>query len=346
MILVTGGTGLTGSHLLYNLTQKGYSVRATKRKNSSIEFVGKIFSLYSSNPTELLTRIEWVDADLLDYSSILDATRGVETVYHTGAIVSFNPKDASSILKTNITGTANVVDACIHNGVKSLCHVSSIASLGVPNENGVIDESCLWTKSKGKSAYAKSKFYGEMEVWRGAEMGLRVVIVNPSVILGPGRWTTGSGQLFNRVSKGMPFYIDGISGYVDVRDVAKALILLEENQTIKNERFVLNAQNISYKEVFSLIARSVGKKPPKYQIKPWMINATYPFIKLFGTIIGKGTIISRANLNSAFSKTYYSSEKIKKVGFEFIPLSDSIEFIGKIYSRENELPRRKRTRYL
>jgi dihydroflavonol-4-reductase len=334
MILVTGGTGLTGSHLLFNLTQKGYLVRATKRKNSSVEFVKKIFSLYTSNPSELLSRIEWVDADLLDYSSLLDATRSVETVYHTGAIVSFNPKDASAMGETNIKGTANVVDACVQNGVRSLCHVSSIASLGDTNDKGIVDESCLWVKSKGKSAYAKSKFAGEMEVWRGAEMGLRVIIVNPSVILGPGRWTTGSGQLFNQVSKGMPFYTDGVSGYVDVRDVAKAIILLSEDQNINNERFVLNAQNISYKEVFALIARSVGKNPPRYQVKPWMISATYPFIKLFGTLIGKGTIISKENLNSAFSKTYYSSGKVKeKLGFEFIPVSDSIEFIGNIYKR-------------
>lgn len=335
MILVTGGTGLTGSHLLLELTKRGYAVRATKRSTSSVDFVRKIFSLYTSNTDELLKNIEWLDADLLDYNALHEATRGVETVYHTGAVVSFNPKDAGSIGETNIRGTANLVDACIQNGVKTLCHVSSIASLGEPNEHGLIDESCLWTKTKGKSAYSKSKFYGEMEVWRGAEQGLRVIIVNPAVILGPGRWDSGSGQLFSRISRGMPFYTDGITGYVDVRDVSRAMILLSDNPKVKNERFILCSQNLDYKEIFSLIAQNIGQKLPRIEVKPWMVKNAYPVITLVGSLIGKGTAISRENLNAAFSKTFYSAEKVKqRIDFTFIPISDSIRFIGEIYQKD------------
>ena len=334
MILVTGGTGLTGSHLLYELTKLGCTVRATKRSNSSLDFVRKTFLLYTSNADELLKNIVWIDADLLDYKALYEATMGVETVYHTGAIVSFNPKDAEAIGETNIRGTANLVEACIQNNVNTLCHVSSIASLGEPNEEGFVDESSLWEKTKGKSAYAKSKFYGEMEAWRGAEQGLRVIIVNPSVILGPGRWDTGSGQLFGRVSKGMPFYTDGITGYVDVRDVANAMILLTNSKKIKNERFILSSQNIDYKEFFSLIAQSIEKKPPRIEVKPWMINVAYPIFKLIGTLAGRGTAISRENLNAAFSKTFYSSEKVKKqLGITFIPISESVKFISEIYQK-------------
>ncbi|NVO08540.1 MAG: NAD-dependent epimerase/dehydratase family protein [Bacteroidales bacterium] len=334
MILVTGGTGLTGSHLLLELTQKGYFVRAIKRNNSSTTFVKKIFSLYSLSPNELLNRIDWIDADLLDYSSLLDATRGIETVYHTGALVSFNPKDAEAITETNIRGTANIVDACVKNHVKNLCHMSSIASLGEANEHGFIDESCIWTKNKGKSAYSKSKFFGEMEVWRGAEMGLRIIIVNPSVILGPGRWNTGSGQFFSRIYKGLPFYTDGIGGYIDVRDVVKAMILLNENQNIQNERFILSSENLNYQDIFSLIAKNLGKKPPHYQITPRMVSVFFPIIKLFGVFIGKGSAISRESLNSAFSKSYYSSEKTKKsIGFQFLPISESVQFIGSVFRK-------------
>jgi len=332
MILVTGGTGLTGSHLLFELTSRGDKVRATKRSGSSVDFVRKVFSLYTNNPDTLLNQIQWVDVDLIDYRSVLEATRNIDTVFHTGAVVSFNPKDSTSIKETNIKGTANVVDACIESGVKTLCHVSSIASLGEPNPQGAIDELCNWTKSKGQSVYAKSKFYGEMEVWRGAEQGLRVIIVNPSVILGPGRWNTGSGQLFSRISKGMPFFTSGVSGYVDVRDVAKALVLLNDKQEIANERFILNSENVSFKELFTLIANGIGKKPPFIEVKPWIVNVIYPFIKLIGIIVGKGTAVSRSNLKSAFSISNYSSEKVKKaIGFEFIPIADSIGFISKIY---------------
>lgn len=334
MILVTGGTGLTGSHLLFELAKQGLSLKAIKRSSSSVDFVKKIFSLYTPNPDDLLKFIEWIDVDLLDFSALAEVTKGVDTVYHTGAIVSFNPKDAKSMGETNVRGTANVVDACVLNGVKNLCHVSSIASLGEANEQGVVDESCIWSKTKGKSAYAKSKFYGEMEVWRGAEQGLRVIIVNPSVILGPGRWNSGSGQLFNRVYKGMPFYTDGVTGYVDVRDVVKAMVLLTNNLEIKNERFILNSQNLSYKEVFSLIAQCIGKKPPSTQIKPWMISFVFPLIKFFGTLVGKGAVISRENLTSAFNSTFYSSEKIKsQTEFSFMPIADSVRFIGEVFQK-------------
>ena len=173
-----------------------------------------------------------------------------------------------------------------------------------------------------------------MEVWRGAEMGLRVIIVNPSVILGPGRWNSGSGQLFTRISKGMPFYTNGVTGYVDVRDVVKAMVLLTENQSISNERFILNSQNISYQEAFSLIATSIGKKAPRYQMKPWLVDIFYPLASLLGFLIGKGAVISRENLNSAFKKTVYSADKINQtIGFQFIPISESIDFIGKIYCK-------------
>jgi nucleoside-diphosphate-sugar epimerase len=118
MILVTGGTGLVGSHLLYELTSRGESVRALKRERSSTEFVDWVFKLYNEEPSKLLQEIEWVDGDLLDYQSLLNATKGVQTVYHTGGIVSFNPLQSSSVIETNITGTGNLVDACMAQGVK------------------------------------------------------------------------------------------------------------------------------------------------------------------------------------------------------------------------------------
>jgi len=338
MNLVTGGTGLTGSHLLFELTKQGERVRATKRNGSSVDFVKKVFSLYNPDVSSQFELIEWVDADLLDFESLLNATTGIETVFHTGAVVSFNAKDAQSISETNVRGSANVVDACIQNGVKTLCHVSSIAALGESNSQGVVDESSHWAKSKGQSVYAKSKFFGELEVWRGVEQGLRVVIVNPSVILGPGRWETGSGQLFSRISKGMPFYTNGVTGYVDVRDVARAMVCLAKDSSINNERFILNAENLSYNDVFSSIAKSVGGKPPRYMIKPWMVNVVWPFIKAGGIIVGKGSAISRENIRSAFNKTYYSSDKIRKrLNFEFTPIAESISFIGKVFKNNIDL---------
>lgn len=332
MILVTGGTGLVGSHLLVELAQKGERIRAIKRTSSSTGFVSWVFGLYCPSPNQLLNLIDWVDADLTDYQSLLSVTEGVDTVFHAGAVVSFNPSQASSMNTTNILGTADLIDACLVNGVKNFCHVSSVATLGDANGLGVVDESCKWTKSKNQSSYAKSKFLGENEVWRGSEHGLRVIIVNPSVILGPGRWGSGSGQLFKQVKKFMPFYTEGVTGYVDVRDVARAMVLLTENQQIAGERFVLSSQNLSYRAVFSTMAKKLHKKPPRIKIGPGIVNTVYPFIFTVGLITGKGNAISKSNLKAAFSKTYYSAHKItEKLGFNFTPIEETIDFVARIY---------------
>ncbi|HDP75885.1 MAG TPA: NAD-dependent epimerase/dehydratase family protein [Bacteroidales bacterium] len=324
MILVTGATGLVGAHLIYELCSRGQRVRATRRSNSNTGFVKWVFKLYTDNALELFELIEWVDAEVLDYQSLAEVTKGVSTVFHTAATVSFSPSQNQNILATNVRGTANVVDACIENGVKTLCHVSSIAALGDKNDKGVIDENCKWQKSKGQSAYARSKFLGENEVWRGYEQGLRTIVVNPSVILGPGRWYSGSGLLFSMVSKGMPFYTSGVTGYVDVRDVAKAMVFLTLDTEINGQRFILNSENLSFKELFSLIAEVSHKKKPFIRIPEALIHILYPLI--FIVTMGK---ISKANLKSAFTKSYYSSDKIKALGFTVTPIAQTIQHMAK-----------------
>lgn len=329
-VLVTGATGLVGAHLLYALTAQGQRVRAIRRHNSSPNFVEWVFGLYTQTPNNQLDMIDWVEADLLDYESLQAATESISTVYHAGAVVSFSPADAQSILATNVLGVANLVDACIYNGVAELCHISSVASLGKPNSQGIIDEQCDWSTSRGRSVYAQSKFLGENQAWRAMEMGMRVVVLNPSVILGPGRWESGSGQLFSRVKRGMPFYTNGTSGYVDVRDVAKVAIALMEDASIEGERFVLNAQNISFAELFGLMADAMGRRRPWFRVPRWTTALAYPLLWFGGMVSGRGNRLSWANLQSAFKHSHYSSQKIvQRIGFEFIPIEQSINFIAK-----------------
>ena len=329
-ILVTGGTGLLGAHLLHRLTAQGHRVRATRRPGADAHFVEWIFGLYTPEPQPLLDRVEWAEADLLDYQSLLPATAGIRTVYHTGAVVSFSPSDARSVLATNVLGTANLVDACLGQGVAELCHVSSVAALGAPNADGIINEECAWGKSKGRSVYAQSKFMGENQAWRAMEMGLRVVVLNPSVILGPGRWDSGSGQLFRRVRRGMPFYTNGVSGYVDVRDVARAATELMALPEINGERFVLNSQNISFGELFGLMAKHLHRRTPWLRIPKALAAAAYPIIWLAGILSGRGNSLSWANLQSAFGHSRYSSDKIiAQIGFQFTPIEETIAFVAK-----------------
>ena len=226
MIFVTGGTGLVGAHLLYELTLAGHNVKALKRKTSNLQQVVKTFSYYTQNPDELFARIEWVDGDILDYFAIENLLKGVTEIYHCAAIVSFDPKERKKMISNNVEGTANLVNAAIENGVKKFCHVSSVAALGLVENGAMITEETNWVPSKKVSGYSESKFFSEAEIWRGMEEGLDAVIVNPSIILGPANWDTGSAKMFKTVWDGMKFFTRGITGFIDVKDVVRAMILL------------------------------------------------------------------------------------------------------------------------
>jgi len=325
MILVTGGTGLLGSHLLFDLVNSGGNVRAIKRVSSSIELTRKIFSYYSDESENLLSKIEWVDGDVLDVFSLEEAMKNVEDIYHCAAVVSFNPKEKQNILSVNIDGTTNIVNVALKNNIRKFCHVSSIASLGSVDKNETIDESNFWKTSKQNSAYSVSKYAAEREVWRGIAEGLNAVIVNPSVIVGPGDWSKGSAELFSLMWKGLKFYSNGINGYVDVRDVSKAMILLMKN-SVNNERYLLSSENLSYRELFNLIAKYLNKKNPKYRTTPFMGEIAWRFEKIKSLITASSPAITKKTARAANQIFRYSSEKIKKdFDFEFIPMSKSIK---------------------
>ena len=144
-------------------------------------------------------------------------------VYHCAALVSFNPKDYRTMRTINIDGTANLVNLCIENKVEKICFVSSIASIGKSLNNKPITEENEWNPEEKHHGYAITKYGAEMEVWRASQEGLNVVIVNPGVILGVGFWKTGTGKLFTTIKNGFKFYTEGITGFVDVKDVTKSL---------------------------------------------------------------------------------------------------------------------------
>ena len=333
-ILITGGTGLVGSHLLLNLVSRGLKVRALKRENSSLGLVKKVFSYYSDKADNLLSHIEWVDGDVTDIYSLYDAMENIEQVYHTAAIVSFGPYDNKIMTKINVEGTANVVNAGLNKKIKKLCHVSSIATLGRADNEGLIDEETHWKNSKDNSSYSVSKYNAEREVWRGIAEGLPAVIVNPSVIIGPGNWNRGSSQLFRQVWDGLKYYTDGVNGYVDVRDVAKSIILLMESD-IANSRFIVSSENIDYLKLFSMIADGLGKNKPSVKANLLMGGLAWRVEKVRSFFTGEKPLISKETANTAFQKYYYSNEKIKKtLGFEFIPMHTSIKETCALFMKE------------
>lgn len=335
MILVTGGTGLLGSHLLFDLVNSGKPVRAVKRKTSNTETVKKIFSYYSDKADELFDRIQWTDGDIMDFASMEDALEGIDIVYHAGAVVSFYPSDHKAMLRTNIEGTANLVNLCIEKKIKKFCYVSSVAVLGRAVNTGISDETTWWQPSKKNSVYAKSKFGAEREVWRGIEEGLNAYIVNPSVILGPGFWDGGNSGLFSLVWKGLKYYTRGINGYIDVRDLSKAMIMLMESD-ISGERFIVSAENCSYQQIFDYMAKYLGVPAPKINVPPSLTDIAWRVEAVRSFIMRTKPEVTREMATTTAQVYTYSNEKIKKaIGFDFKPIEQSIKETCEIFMKEH-----------
>lgn len=310
-ILVTGGSGLVGAELIKQLLVQGKKVKATYNKTTLPNF-----------KNENLTPVK---CDILDTSMLEIAMQGISEVYHCAAIVSFSKKNVDQLYAVNINGTTNIVNASIDAGVKKLLHVSSVSALGRRKGVPYVTEEMMWTEDSNKSIYGKSKFLAEMEVWRGIGEGLRALIVNPSVILGGSDWNTGSTKIFKTAFEEFPWFTEGVTGFVDARDVAKAMILLMDSE-ITNQRFILNAENVSYKTVFTEIANSFGKNPSNKKVTPFLAALIWRIETLKSYFTGKEVLLNKETAHKAMSKVYFDNTKIKKSlpGFFFRPIKETI----------------------
>lgn len=316
MILITGATGLVGSHLLLQLLQNGEEVRALFRNSKNIRQTKALFQW--KNQSDLFEKINWVQGCITDIPSLEEVFKDIDYVYHCAAHISFDPNDEEKLRKINIEGTANIVNFCLAKNVKKLCYVSSIAALGDLQEHEhIITEETDWNPEKPHSDYAITKYGAEMEVWRGQEEGLDTVIVNPGVILGPGFWQNGSSEIFRKIKKGLRFYAKGTSGFISVEDVVKSMHFLMESE-IKKERFTLIERNYSYREISNIIADSLARKRPTQLVKPWMTNIAWRLDWLISKLFFRNRKLSRAMAKSMHSETQFDNSKIKKaLNFEF-----------------------------
>lgn len=315
MILITGATGFVGKETLVQLKAKGYAVRALVRDPGRVahhpDFQG----------------VEVFEGDILDVTSLETAMKGVEKIIHCAARVSFQRSDEALLMKTNIEGTANVVNVALDAGVRKLVHVSSIAALGRSQENEPILETTKWKNEGNNSRYAISKYKAEREVYRGLAEGLPAVLALPGVILGPGDWNSGSAALIKLGAKGLPFYPAGSNGFVGVRDVARALVNLMESPLESGEKFILVSQNVTYQLLLSLIAQETGKKPPVWPLGPGitrlagMLSEALAFISRSRPVLTRETartashryIYDGSLYASTFQTEYESVEEILKV---------------------------------
>jgi len=324
---------LVGSHLLYRLITDGKTVRAIYRRPHKLETVKKVFSYYSDNFKTLYNKIEWVKADLNDVPALEKAFKNVSYVYHCAAFVSFEPDKYHLLRRINIYGTSNIVNLCISNNVKKLCYVSSVAAIGNPqNSEQTSDEETYWNPEEDHSVYAITKYGAEIEVWRGTQEGLDAVIVNPGVILGPGHWKSGgSGSLVRLIYKGVPYYTTGVSSYVDIWDVIDVMTQLM-NSNIKNERYILASEHLSFNDFQTRVAKALNVEPAKKEANKLMLEIAWRLDWLNHKLRGKRRKLSKQMAKTVRLKRYYDTSKIKQaLNFEFTPIDESISKVSSFF---------------
>lgn len=326
MILVTGSTGIVGTRLVFDLLKKGEKVRALHRASSDLEFVRSVFDFYDpANGPAMFRDITWVKGNVLDLASVEEAMSGVKQVYHTAALVSYSPADSDKLLAVNGEGTENVVNAALAYGVEKLCHISSVSALGT-ELNGPIKETTHWKRSNNRSTYGLSKHIAEREVWRARAEGLPVVVVNPSVILGPAKADQSSGMLFHMLTKGVPYYPTGMLGLVDVRDVARISIALMHNG-VSGVKFILNSENITYRELLTHAAEVYGNPVPKFRITGAMLEPVWRAAALAGFLTNQKPKITKETARNASRKVSYDNSKVREmIGTDFISVKASLEY--------------------
>ena len=335
MILVTGGTGLVGSHLLYKLIERGEKVKAIYRTKEKIKAVKHVFSYYSSNYEALFSNIEWIEATLNDIPSLEVAFKNVTQVYHCAAFISFDTKDYQALRRINIEGTANIVNLGVSNNIKKLCYVSSIATIGKEVNDQLITEETHWNPEEDQGVYSITKYGAEMEVWRGTQEGLDAVVVNPGVIIGPGFWRGGgSGSLIKMVYKGMSRYTKGVVGYVDVNDVVKPMILLMEKD-IFNERFILISENLSYQDFFTKTAVHLNVQAPKKLASKTLLSLAWRLDWMRSFLLNKRRRLMKQTTKTITTKAYYSNKKIKDaIDYKFKPIDESLAETCQFFLKE------------
>ena len=312
MILVTGGAGLLGKELIRQLLSGEKSIKAIYNKTLITEI----------NDSRLIQ----IHCDILDVVGLEEAMKEIDEIYHCAAMVSYNPKDTSLLYKVNTEGTANVINAALNAGVKKIVHVSSVAAIGKSTSNKEITEDIPWTESNLTSTYARSKYLAELEVWRGIAEGLNAVIVNPSIILGPGDWNESSTKIFKSVYHEFPWYTEGMAGFVDVRDVANAMISLM-NSDIVSQRFIISAENAGYRTVFNTIAEAFNKKSPYKKISPFIAGLVWRLQALKEMFTGKAPLITRETASAALRNSNYNNNKLKQYlpSFGYYSLTETIQ---------------------
>ncbi|MFM7730745.1 MAG: NAD-dependent epimerase/dehydratase family protein [Flavobacteriales bacterium] len=330
MNLVTGATGILGSHLIIALLSRGRAVRALRRSSSSTALFYRLAE-HVKLPSTCLERLTWMDGDVLDIPSLEEAMMDCTHMFHCAAVVSYHPRDRKMMYETNIEGTANVVNVALRQGGIRLCHVSSIAAIGKAKNMDHVDEESEWVESSTNTHYATTKHLSEMEVWRGFHEGLSGVIVNPGIIIGMGEDHRSSGSLIARIRKGISYYPMGGTGIVSASDCAEMMIALSDD-AVEAERYILVSDNLSMKEVFQDLAKALNAQIPNKVATPLILGIARWAEWLKEKLTGKRALITAESARNTSLRYFYSNKKIlEKTGLRFTPISETMADLAKVH---------------
>ena len=336
-VLITGATGFIGSHFIEQCLDKGWDVDAVKRKSSSLHVYESVTRFYhqdsshtSSNEIHQLQllkealsecaewkcskihsekrgSLKWLTASLDDIDEVIGLMQNpYDLIIHAAAKISFKKKDGPQMIEDNIHLTRNIINAAIKENQKKIIHISSIAALGRPSEDRPIRITDDWEESPYNTDYAKSKFHSEMEVWRGKEEGLNVLIVNPGIVLGYAKGSNSSRQVIEAATKGNPFIPAGSNGFVFVEDLVRRTLELSENESSWNQRHLMVSHNLDYEYLLNTIAKIYNTAPPKWKLAGRFFKLILATVRLLEKV-GIQPNISSELLISTNKKSIYEN---------------------------------------
>lgn len=330
MNLITGATGMLGTHIMLELLKRGERVRGIKRPTSDLSIVKSVFEFYFPHE-KYFSEVEWVEADVLDVCSLQDAMEGCTAVYHTAAIVSYHAADRKNMYKTNVEGTANVVNCALEMKVHQLCHVSSIAALGKVQDGATLNENTEWKDSAQNTHYGITKHLSELEVWRGIQEGLNALIVNPGFIIGPGDFSRSSNSIFTKLNEGLDYYPMGGTGVVGAVDCASMMVELMQ-RNIHGEQFILVAENMKMKTLFEEVSVSLQKPKPAKMASEWVLQAARIAEWLKEKLTGRKALVTKETVKNTSFHVLYNTEKVTSLlGRRFEPVKMSIQQTGAFF---------------
>jgi nucleoside-diphosphate-sugar epimerase len=270
------------------------------------------------------SEVEWVRADLEDPTDVESALEGADYAVHAAALVSFRKKDEHLMLRGTPLLVEHMVNAALHQGLKGFIHISSVAVL--QGSEMPLDESAD-PQRKGLNAYARSKFDAEMQARRGEAEGLNVLILNPSVILGLPFWADGSSRLLRSASKGLPAVPGGSTGWVDLRDVAAAVVH-GLRQPSWGERFILSGSNQAFETFYGGIADRLLKRRAPVLRARWPFELAWRLLAGVQALGGPTAQLTRDGVRAATSTVGYQNRKATEWGLHFKPFDETLDWIA------------------